>query len=206
MSDSMKAEEVSVDELQAIKQSMAEEFNDQLKNLTLKVLNLSMGNSDQGTNFWNTMLRPQVFADFKYLFAPKFSLEDLPAGAMVHACLYHLNIECQDRMYQVGKSPAPFLRSNILGFKSKAFSLGIRKHKITSILSLLELERDRKNFEVALSYAKLKLESERLLGRVHEQIDACAEIADLLMMLGDFPAAIEECAQAIKQLPWYSAL
>lgn len=206
VSDVFKGEGLSKEELEEIRVSMMEDFNDELKNITLKVLNLSMGSSDKGYTFWQTLVKPQVFADFKYMFAPKFSLEDLPAGALVNACLYHLNLECEDKMYQVGKSPAPFLKSNIFGFKAKVFTIGLRKHKVGEILNLLELERERKNYDIALSYAKLKLESERLLGRMHEEIDCRAEIADLLMLLGDYPGAIEECKSSIKQLPWYSAL
>jgi len=185
---------------EVIRENFQADFDRSLKQIVVRVLNLTMGSSSESKKYWNAMVKPQVYLDYSFIFPKNFIFEDLPAGALAHACAYHFGIVLRDRIYNVGKTAEPFNIDDILSFKIRPKCYGYRKHKVRNLIGMYEINRDLKDFDMATRLLELKLVVEDNLFREQEYLDNLAEIADICLLKEEASKAVEICNRALKRV------
>lgn len=191
-------------DLEIKKQLFIQEFNGDLKGVVLKILNLTLSKSEESSRFWESMVKPQVYADYRYVFPKAWSFDDLPGGCLVHACMYHFNIHLRDKIYDIGTERDTFEEDDLIEFNLKTISLGFNKHRIRNLIGHYESHKKSGEFGYAVKMLKIKLAVEEYLMRDQDFLDTMAELAEVHLNRGDFQAAIDTCSQAMKKLSTHS--
>lgn len=190
--------------LKETKENYLIEFTSDLKEVSLTILNLIMAKSDDSDRFWEKMLKPQVYADYRYKFPKNWTFDDLPGGCLVQACSHHLNLTMNDRTYEVGGKHPVFTTGDIISFKVRTICPKFQKHRIRSLLSRYEDHKKNGNYREAIFLLGTKLHIEDSLKGDQDFLDTLAELADLYLLKGDYLKAIETCDKSRKKLGIHS--
>lgn len=180
------------------------DFNQDLKGMVLKILNLTLTKSDQSYKYWEFMVKPQVFSDYRYTFPKNWSFDDLPGGCLIHACMYHFNIHLRDRIYEIGADKDAFLLDDIIDFNNRTICLGFNGHRVRNLISHYEEHKATKEFRSAVRLLQIKLAVEEHLMCQQVYLDTLAELAEVYLLMGEYNKAIETCSQTMKRLNTHS--
>lgn len=186
-----------------IKINFLMDFENDLKAVVLRVLNLTLGNSSESAQFWEHLVRPQVYNDYGYAFPRNFMFEDLPVGSLVQACFHHFALNMKDKRYQLGVR-APFEAADVHSFNFRSKGFGYKSHKLRSIINAFSLHKDNKRFEAAEKLLEIKLLVEENLHREQDALDTMAELADVYLLQDRNNKALEISQKAIKKISVHS--
>lgn len=190
--------------LMEIKDSFLREFSSDLKQVTLTILNLIMAKSEDSDRFWDKMLKPQIYADYRFKFPKNWTFDDLPGGCLVHACSHHLNLTLNDRTYLVGGQHPVFTTGDIISFKVRTICPKFQKHRIRSLLSHYEDHIKCGNYQEAIILLGTKLSIENSLMSDQDYLDTLAELADLYLTKGDYLMAVKTCLKSRNKMATHS--
>ena len=190
-------------QVENLKMNYLAEFEADLKTIVLRVLNLTMGSSKEALDFWENLLKSQVYNDYGFQFSKNFFLEDLPCGILVQACFYHFNVKMEDKKYELGLKD-PFKISNILSFDICSKSFGYKSHKLRSIINTYSSSLDNKKYDSATRLLEVKLAMEEFLGREQDVLENLAELCDVYLLMEKYAASIEISQRGIKRVSAFS--
>ena len=173
-----------------------------LKKIIVKVLNLIFGRSEASIDFWRTVLKSQVQLDFSFELDPDMvTVKDLPAGYLLNACEYHMNIELVEKEFKrLGQETRPISNEDIVRFDMKCKTFDLSAHRMRLITEAYDKYLSQKKYVTALKLLQMKMFIEESLGRKYHYIEALCEIADIYLEIKSFKKCLEYCSKGLKLL------
>lgn len=187
-------------EIESKKVEYIREFDSDLKELALRILNLTLSRTEDSELFWTYHLKPQIFADYRFTMPASWSLGDLPTGCVVNPIFYHFNLNMRDKVYDIGSSQPAFEVADIISFKARTKCYGYNRHRVRNLIGRFQDHKDRRQYTKAIHCLDVKLVVEDGLLREQDYLDTLAEKADLFFLNGSYQEAIDTCMRALKRL------
>lgn len=102
------------------KNQFIKQFDEELRKVGVRILNLIFGNSDISGKFWEQQLTKQIRYDFDYTLELLGGINDLPKGYFLNACIYHFNIELEEKSYtNIGNTIVPFKLEDLISIDNR---------------------------------------------------------------------------------------
>ena len=179
----MKTDGLTSARVESLKNEYLEEFDEEMKLMVAKIINLTIGKSAESSKFWELVVKPQIFNDYNYVFAKGFSQDEIQIGCLIQSFKHHFNIGMKEKMYEGFSSNQHISKSDITGFKVRSKSFSYQKHKLRQLVSIYQSHRDNKRYTQAMEIIEVKLVIEENLGKEQDAFDTYAEMADIYLLM-----------------------
>lgn len=203
------------EESNRLRKSYQNQLEEDLKEIAIQFLNLTVSNSLDSNKYWDKYIVPQCYYDFGYSLplvekkegvsepegiAANFGKNGIPIGILCAACFHHFNLKMSARMYTNSPGETVFFGEDIEGFLMSSGNFSFQSLRILKLMDNQHQLLSEETAGTALGLIKIKVDLYEMLGNQGEAKNALIEYSESLLQVGDLDGCLAECKSAYNQV------